>query len=96
MTCVYSFVDHDMFMRHFGHGVGHQQDRWWQEVEAVTEMEADLEGNNENIEETDEHEEEIDKDEKLEGEEELASESDDNDGGSNSGCDIDDLGYASF
>ncbi len=59
-------------------------------------MEADLEGNDENIEETDEHEEEIDKDEELEGEEELASESDNNDGGSDSGCNIDDLGYASF
>jgi len=83
-----------MFMRYFGHGVGHQEYRWRQEVDTATEMEAGS-GNDDDIEELDEHEEEIDEDSSLtkesEGEEDLGSESDD-------GCesDGDDLGYASF
>ena len=84
-----------MFMRHFGHGVGHWQYRR-QEVETVTEMEADSEGDNNDIEEIDEQED-IDEDEESEGEEELASEKSDEDG-SGDECDSDgsDLGYASF
>jgi len=39
-------------MRHFGHGVRHWQYRQ-QEVETVTKMEADLEGNDIDIEEID-------------------------------------------
>ncbi len=94
MTYVCSFVDHNIFIRHFGHGVGHQKDRWQQEADTATEIEADSEGNNNNIEELDEHEEEINEDEESEGEE-LASESNNNDG-SNDGCNSNNLGYASF
>jgi len=79
MTCFCSFVGHDIFMRHFGDG-----------VDNATEIDADSEGNDDDIEELDEHEEEIDEDEESEGEE-LASESDDD--GSDDGCDSDDLGY---
>jgi hypothetical protein len=93
MTCFCSFVDHDIFMRHFGDGVGHQKDRLRQEVDTATEIDADSERNDDDIEELDEHEEEIDEDEESEGEE-LASESDDD--GSDDGCDSNDLGYASF
>jgi len=93
MTCFCSFVGHDIFMRHFGDGVGHQKDRLWQKVDTTTEIDADSEGNNDDIEELDEHEEEINEDEESEGEE-LASESDND--GSDDGCNSDDLGYASF
>ena len=90
MACFCSFVDRDIFMRHFGDGVGHQKDRLRQEVDTATEIDADLEGNDDDIEELDKDEEEIDEDEESEGEE-LASESDDD--GSDDGCDSDDLGY---
>jgi len=84
-----------MFMRHFRHGVGHWQYRQ-QEVKTVTEMEADSEGNDDNIEEIDEQEN-IDKNEESEGEEELASEKSNKDGSDNE-CDSNDLdlGYVSF
>jgi hypothetical protein len=84
-----------MFMRQFGHGVGHWQYRQ-QEVETVTEMEANLEGNDIDIEEINEQEN-IDKDEESEGEEELASEKSDEDG-SDDECNSNDsdLGYVSF
>jgi len=67
VTHVCSFVDRDMFMRHFGHGVGHQQYRWQQEDDATIKIEADLDGDNDNIEELDEHKEEIDSDKEFEG-----------------------------
>ena len=86
-------MDHDIFIRHFGHGVGHQKDRWRQEADTATKIKADSEGNNNDIEEVNEHEEEINKDEESEGEE-LASESNNN--RSDDGCNSDDLGYASF
>jgi hypothetical protein len=28
-----SFIDRDMFMRHFGHGIGHLQSEWQHEIE---------------------------------------------------------------
>jgi hypothetical protein len=89
VTHVYRFVDRDMFLRHFGHGVGHGQP---EEVE--TNMDADLTRNDDDVEGSDEHD-----DNGSEEEDSLASESD-NDDGSDDGCGSDDsdldLGYASF
>jgi len=88
-----------MFMRHSGHGVGHQQIGTQQEVEP----ERGPEGNNDDTEEINKHEEQIDVDVDVDNSdkgsegEELASESDDNsDDTGDEGCDSDDLGYASF
>ena len=88
-----------MFMRHSGHGVGHQQIGTQQEVEP----ERGPEGDDDDTEEIDEHEEQIDVDVDVDNSdkgsegEELASESNDNlDDTSNEGCDSDNLGYASF
>ena len=88
-----------MFMRHLGHGVGHQQIGMWQEVEP----ERGPKGNDDDTEEIDEHEEQIDvdidvdnSDKGSEGEK-LASESDDDsDDTGDEGCNSNDLGYASF
>ena len=84
-----------MFMRHFGHRVGHQQYRKQQEE---TEM-GPVEGNA-NLDDTeiDLNDVNVDNsDKESEGEEELATGSNgDSDDCSDEGGDSDDLGYASF
>jgi len=86
-----------MFMRHLGQGVGHQQHKQWQEG-GDTEMDTNSEGNEDDTDEIDECEEGVnDEDDESEGEVELISESNDDDG-TNDGHDrdSDNLGYASF
>ena len=101
-----SFVDRDMLMRHFGHGVGHFQ--YQRQPESEPDMAA--EGNNDNTwEETEESDEDISNkaqdeveprsdpeiDEKGDGcsEDDTVNDVDDSDGGENSD---NGGGYASY
>jgi hypothetical protein len=91
-----------MFMRHIGHGVGHQLYGMRQEVK--TEMGSE---GNDNLDDTKIDPNDINDDEESEGEEseeelasgdnnDLESESESDSGDNSEGCGSDDLGYASF
>jgi len=84
-----------MFMRHFGHGVGHQQDGKQQEETEMGPVEGNADSDDTEIDLNDIN---VDNsDEESEGEEELATGSNgDSDDCSDEGGDSDDLGYASF
>jgi hypothetical protein len=82
-----------MFMRHFGHGVGHQQYGARQEVETEMGPEGNDNSDDPEIDINDVSVDDPESDSEPEGEdsEELASGNDDSDD-----LDSDDLGYASF